>query len=348
MKLDAIAQHLDCLLDGDGNIEIRGLAGMEDAGPNELTFLSNLKYVKKLKNCRAGAIILSPDAPETKIPHLISKNPYLSFARAVNLFHEPLEPTPGIHPTASIAATAQLGEDYSIGANVVIGEDVRIGDRAILHPNTTIYPHARIGDDFLAHSQVVVRERSVIGDRVSLQNGAVIGGDGFGFAPTEDGSFEKITQAGIVILEDDVDIGSNTCIDRATIGETRIKSGTKIDNLVQIGHGSVVGENTALAAQVGLAGSTKVGDRVMLGGQVGAAGHLTIGDDVIAIAQTGIAKDVESGSRISGSPELDVRVWRRNYYVLQRLPALLRRVRSLERQLSEHGRVKKDTEASDT
>ena len=348
MKLDAIAQHLDCLLAGDGNVEIKGLAGIEDAGPDELTFLANLKYVKKLKNCRAGAIIVSPNAPETKIPHLVSKNPYLSFARAVKLFHEPLEPTPGIHPTASIAATAQLGEDYSIGANVVIGEGVRIGDRAILHPNATIYPHVQIGDDFLAHSQVVVREQSVIGDRVSLQNGAVIGGDGFGFAPTEDGSFEKITQAGIVILEDDVDIGSNTCIDRATIGETRIKSGTKIDNLVQIGHGSVVGENTALAAQVGLAGSTKVGNRVMLGGQVGAAGHLTIEDDVIAIAQTGIAKDVKAGSRISGSPELDVRVWRKNYYVLQRLPELLRRVRNLERQLGKDNRVKKDTGPSDT
>ena len=335
MKLAAIARHLDCELVGDGEVEILGAAGIEEAGPEDLTFFSNPKYLSKVRSCQAGAIIVSSDSPATDIPRLISENPYLSFARVIELFYRPPEVIPGIHPAATIAETAQLGEDYSIGANAVIGEGAVIGDRAVLHPNVIIYPYAQIGDDFVAHSHAVVREYCRIGDRVILQNGAVIGADGFGFAPRGDGSYQKILQAGIVVLEDDVEIGAQACIDRATVGETRIGSSTKIDNLVQIGHGSQVGKDTVLAAQVGLAGSTRVGDRVMLAGQVGVAGHLTIEDDVTAIGQTGIGRSVKAGSKIAGSPEMDSSLWRRNYVLLHRLPELVRTVQSLKKKLRE-------------
>ena len=335
MKLAAIARHLDCELVGDGEVEILGAAGIEEAGPEDLTFLSNPKYLSKVRSCQAGAIIVSSDSPATDIPRLISENPYLSFARVIELFYRPPEVIPGIHPAATIAETARLGEDYSIGANAVIGEGAVIGDRAVLHPNVIIYPYAQIGHDFVAHSHAVVREYCRIGDRVILQNGAVIGADGFGFAPRGDGSYHKILQAGIVVLEDDVEIGAQACIDRATVGETRIGSSTKIDNLVQIGHGSQVGKDTVLAAQVGLAGSTRVGDRVMLAGQVGVAGHLTIEDDVTAIGQTGIGRSVKAGSKIAGSPEMDLSLWRRNYVLLHRLPELVRTVHSLEKKLRE-------------
>ena len=335
MKLAAIARHLDCELVGDGEVEILGAAGIEEAGPEDLTFFSNPKYLSKVRSCQAGAIIVSSDSPATDIPRLISENPYLSFARVIELFYHPPEVIPGIHPAATIAETARLGEDYSIGANAVIGEGAVIGDRAVLHPNVIIYPYAQIGDDFVAHSHAVVREYCRIGDRVILQNGAVIGADGFGFAPRGDGSYQKILQAGIVVLEDDVEIGAQACIDRATVGETRIGSSTKIDNLVQIGHGSQVGKDTVLAAQVGLAGSTRVGDRVMLAGQVGVAGHLTIEDDVTAIGQTGIGRSVKAGSKIAGSPEMDSSLWRRNYVLLHRLPELVRTVQSLKKKLRE-------------
>ena len=200
MKLAAIARHLDCELVGDGEVEILGAAGIEEAGPEDLTFLSNPKYLSKVRSCQAGAIIVSSDSPATDIPRLISENPYLSFARVIELFYRPPEVIPGIHPAATIAETARLGEDYSIGANAVIGEGAVIGDRAVLHPNVIIYPYAQIGDDFVAHSHAVVREYCRIGDRVILQNGAVIGADGFGFAPRGDGSYHKILQAGIVVL----------------------------------------------------------------------------------------------------------------------------------------------------
>lgn len=333
MKLGQIAAELGCELRGSPDVEINGVAGIEDAVEDELTFISNPKYLSKLHSTRAGAILLSPDAPPVSLPTLISENPYLLFARAIELFYQPPAPVPGIHPTASIAEDAVLGENYSIGANVVISEGVRIGDNAVLHANVTIYPHAEIGDDFLAHSQVVVREHCRIGDRVILQNGAVIGADGFGFAPRQDGTFYKIIQSGIVVLEDDVEVGAHSCIDRATVGETRIGKGTKIDNLVQVGHGSTVGEHTLLAAQAGLAGSTRVGNFVKLAGQVGAAGHLRIGDRVIATAQTGIARDVEDGHVISGTPEMNSSLWKRIYVLLHEPPDLYRTVKRLQREV---------------
>lgn len=335
MKLGEIASRLKCQLRGDSEIEIRGVAGIDEAGPDELTFVSNPKYYSRISETRAGAIILSPEAAETETPTLRSSNPYLTFARAIELFYSPPAPVPGIHPTATIAETAVLGEDYSIGPNVVIGEGVKLGNNAVLYAGVTIYPHATIGDNFTAHSGACVREHSQIGNNVILQNGAVIGSDGFGFAPREDGTYYKIVQSGIVVLEDDVEIGANTCVDRATVGETRIRRGTKIDNLVQIGHGSQVGEDTVLAAQVGLAGSTRVGNRVMLGGQVGAAGHLSIGDGVIATAQTGIARSVEAGQFIAGSPEMKTSLWKKNYILMHEFPELVKTIRRLEKEVRE-------------
>ncbi|HRV08255.1 MAG TPA: UDP-3-O-(3-hydroxymyristoyl)glucosamine N-acyltransferase, partial [Acidobacteriota bacterium] len=267
MKLGDIARTLQCELRGPEDLEITGVAPIQEAVETELTFVANPKYYPQLSSTRAAAVILGKDAPPCDRPTLVSSNPYLAFAKAVELFYRPPRPVPGIHPTAVIADTAVIGENPSIGANVVIGDHVRIGARAVIHPNVTIYPCAEIGDDFVAHSHACVREYCRLGDRVILQNGAVVGADGFGFAPQEDGSFYKIVQAGIVILEDDVELGAHACVDRATVGETRIGRGTKIDNLVQIGHGSRVGEHNVLAAQVGLAGSTRVGNHVMLAGQ---------------------------------------------------------------------------------
>ena len=333
MKLIKIAQQLGCELRGPENIDITGAAGIDKAEENEITFVSNPKYISKIKSTHAGAIILSPDAPSTSIATLISENPYLDFARAIELFYEPPEPTPGIHPTASIAETATLGENYSIGAGVVIGEGARLGNNAILYPNVVLYPYAEIGEDFIAHANSVVREFCKIGDHVILQNGAVVGTDGFGFAPQTEGGYYKIVQSGIAVLEDDVEVGANACIDRATVGETRVEKGTKIDNLVQVGHGSSIGQHTILAAQVGLAGSTRVGNQVTLAGQVGAAGHLQIGDGVVATAQTGIARSVEPGKTISGTPEMDSNLWKRNYLLMQEFPKLVRTVTRLKEEV---------------
>ncbi len=334
MRLIEIAERLKCELRGPVDLEITGVAGIEDATESELTFVSNPKYVAKLSTTKAAAALVSAEVKAPDLPLLISENPYLDFARAIEFFYAPPLPIPGIHPTASIMETAELGEDFSIGANVVIGEGVRLGDRAVLYPNVTIYPHARIGHDFTVHSNSVVREHTRIGNGVTVQNGTIIGADGFGFAPDREGHYHKMVQSGVVVLEDEVEIGANACIDRATVGETRIEKGAKIDNLVQIGHGSRVGPDTVLAAQVGLAGSTKIGKGVRFAGQVGAAGHLEIADHVVATAQTGIARSVkEPGKIISGTPEMESRLWRKNYVLMHRFPDLVSKVKRLEKEI---------------
>ncbi len=335
MKLSDIANKLNCKLRGDGEIQIHGVAPIEEAQPDELTFVSNPKYLSKINATRAGAIILSSAAPFTSMATLIAENPYLVFAQAIELFYTSPEPIPGIHPTASIPDSAILGEGHSIGANVVIGEGVRLGDRAVVYPNVTIYPYAEIGDGFIAHSNAVVREYCQIGHRVTLQNGAVVGADGFGYAPQADESYYKMVQSGIVVLEDEVEVGANACIDRATVGETRVKRGTKIDNLVQIGHSSKVGQHSVLAAQVGLAGSTRVGDHVVLAGQVGVAGHLTIGDGVVATARTGIGRSVEANKKVSGAPEMDSTLWKRNYILMREFPDLVRTLKRLKKEVEQ-------------
>jgi UDP-3-O-[3-hydroxymyristoyl] glucosamine N-acyltransferase len=335
MKLRELAARLGCELRGDGEIEINGVAGMEYARSDQITFLANPKYAHKVKQSAAGAIIVHRDAAELPIPALLSENPYLDFARALEQFYQPPRPAPGIHPSAVIAPSARIGENASIGPCCVIGEHVAIGRNCILHPSVVIYEGAAIGDDFTAHSHAVVREHCRIGRRVILQNGAVVGGDGFGFAKKADGTHYKIVQSGPAVIEDDVEIQSLSNVDRATVGETRVRRGAKIDSLVQIGHACEVGEDNIICAQVGLAGSSILKKNVLLAGQVGVSGHLTIHDGAIVYAQSGIGGDVKPGQVVSGSPAFDAAVWLRAVTAFQRLPDLLKSMRQLEKRVAE-------------
>lgn len=327
MKLEEIAARLNCRLEGSGEVEITGIAGMDEATPSELTFLANRKYRAKLRSTRAAAIILGEDEASPGRPALRSDNPYLAFARALELFAPAPQHAAGIHPTAVIAPGVKIGRHASIGPYVVIEQDVELGDDCVLKSFVMIYRGAKIGNRFLAHSHAVVRENVLVGDDVILQNGAVVGGDGFGFAKQADGSYYKIVQRGTVIVENNVEIQANACIDRATMGETRLRRGAKVDNLVQVGHSCDVGENTLLCGQAGLAGSTRLGRNVVLAGQVGVAGHLTIGDNVIATAQSGIPADVEANKIVSGYPAIENAQWLKCSAVFHKLPELYSEVR---------------------
>jgi len=336
MKLSELAVALNSKLEGDGAIEITGVRGLEQAGDGHITFLANPKYAPRLKTTRASAVIAARAV--SGIPTLISANPYHDFARALELFYQPPRPKPGRHPLSAVAESAVIGEGASIGAFVAVGENVRIGRGAVLHPHVTIYEGAEIGDDFTAHSHAVVREFCRVGNRVILQNGVVIGGDGFGFARRADGSHHKIVQSGVTVIEDDAEIQSLTSIDRATIGETRVRRGAKIDSLVQVGHACVVGEDNIICAQTGLAGSSILEKNVLLAGQVGISGHLTIHEGVTVYAQSGIGGDVPAGSRMSGSPAFNAAEWLRAVTAFQKLPEILRTVRELKnaRELNKH------------
>jgi len=335
MKLGDIARALGCELVGDAETNITAVAGMEHAAPGELTFLANPKYAHKVKDTRASAILVAEALRDLPIASLVSKNPYLDFARALELFYQPPKPAPGIHPLASVAKSASIGDGASIGPFAVVGEHVMIGRNAVLHPHVVIYEGAEIGNDFLAHSHAVVREFCRVGNRVILQNGVVIGGDGFGFAKRADGTHYKIVQSGPAVIEDDVEIQSLTSIDRATVGETRVKRGAKIDSLVQVGHACVVGEDNIICAQTGLAGSSILERNVLLAGQVGISGHLTIHDNAIVYAQSGVGGDVEPGARISGSPAFAANVWLRAITAFQKLPELVKLVRDLKKKVEE-------------
>ena len=333
MKLSEIAAALGCRLEGDGELPITGVAGMEHAGPGQLTFLANPKYAPKVRHTKASAILIAKPVPS--LACLISANPYLDFARALALFYQPPRPALGIHPLAWVAHTAELGENCSIGPFAVVGERVRLGRNAVLHPHVVLYEGAEIGDDFLAHSHAVVREFCRVGHRVILQNGVVVGGDGFGFAKRADGAQFKIVQSGVTVIEDDVEIQSLTSIDRATVGETRVKRGAKIDSLVQVGHACVVGEDNIVCAQTGLAGSTVLERGVVLAGQVGSAGHLTVHEGAEVYAQSGIGGDVAAGARVSGSPAFAANEWLRAVTAFSRLPELLRTLRELKKKVEE-------------
>jgi UDP-3-O-[3-hydroxymyristoyl] glucosamine N-acyltransferase len=329
MTLAEIAAKLGCTVEGDGSVEITGVAGIEHGTPGTITFLSNPRYAVHLKKTAASAVVLGPKVNNPGLPALRSDNPYLTFAQVLELFYQPPRPPAGVHPTAVIAATARIGADSSIGPYVTIGEGVTIGDRAVLHPHVCIYAGVSIGRDFLAHSHAVVREYCRIGNRVVLQNGAIIGSDGYAFAQRADRSHHKIIGSGIVILEDDVEVQAHSSIDRANFGGTRICRGAKIDSLVQIGHSCTIGEDALLCAQVGVAGSTNVGKRVVMAGQSALAGHLTVGDDAVITAQSATSHDVEAGKMVSGSPAFDNRQWLRAVAAYERLPEILRTVRRL-------------------
>lgn len=336
MKLAEVAKHLGCRLEGPPDLEIRGVAGIEHAGPGQITFLANRKYFALLKSTRASAVLINEGAVierEHGLPPLAalrSANPYLAFAHAIELFYQPPRYAPGIHPTAIIAKSARLGDGAHVGPYCYVDEEAEIGRNTVLHSFVNIYRGAKIGDDFFAHAHAVVREFCRIGDRVTLQNGVIIGGDGFGFAKRPDGTWHKMAQSGPAILEDDVEVQANACVDRATVGETRIGRGAKLDDLVLVGHASQVGADTLLCGQVGLAGSTKVGNNCILAGQVGTAGHLSIGDGTILTAQSGVPNDVPQRSMYSGYPAVDNRQWLKMMAALNRLPDLQKRVRDLE------------------
>lgn len=328
MKLAEIASRLDARLEnGSPDLEITGVAGIEEAGEGQITFVANPKYVAAARRSRATAVIVAEDFPASGSAVLRSKNPYLAFARAIEFFYQPPSYTPGIHPTAVIHPSARIGSGSHIGPYVVIDQDVEIGANAVLLAHVVIYRGVKIGDHFFAHAHAVVREYCRLGDSVVLQNGAVVGSDGFGFAKDDSGTWYKIVQSGPAVLEDWVEIQANACVDRASIGRTLVANGAKIDNLVQVGHGSSVGENTLLCAQVGLAGSTEVGKNVILAGQVGVAGHCKIGDGAIATAQSGIPNDVPAKAIVSGYPAIDNKLWLRCVAVFNRLPEIAKAVR---------------------
>jgi UDP-3-O-[3-hydroxymyristoyl] glucosamine N-acyltransferase len=332
--LSELARQLGCELRGDGDVEVVGVAPLGTAGPGELSFATGNKYAELLAATRASAVI-RPASLDSPLPSLLSDNPYLTFARTVPLLHPPERLAAGVHPSAIVDPAARLGADVHVGPLAVVGPGASVGARTIIHAHVTVYAGAEIGEDCVLHSGVQVREGCVLGARVVIQNGAVIGGDGFGFARDAKGRYEKIQHLGRVVIEDDVEMGALSAVDRASLGETRIGRGTKIDNLVQIGHSVSIGPDTVLAGQVGIAGSTKLGARVTLAGQVGVAGHLEIGDDVIATAKTGVPHSVPSGRRISGYPAIDNRAWLKSSAVFAKLPELQRRLRALERKLAD-------------
>jgi UDP-3-O-[3-hydroxymyristoyl] glucosamine N-acyltransferase len=339
MKLSEVAQKLGCRLEGSPDIEIGAVAGIEHAQAGQITFLANRRYFPLLKTTRASAVLVEEGIALTRDPSLPplaalrTANPYLAFAHAIELFYQPPRYAPAIHPTAIIAKTARIGEGAHVGPYCFVDEEVEIGRNAVLHSSVTIYRGAKIGDDFFAHAHVVVREFCRIGHRAILQNGAIIGGDGFGFAKQKDGNWYKMQQPGPAVLEDDVEVQANACVDRATVGETRIGRGAKLDDLVLVGHASRVGANTLLCGQVGLAGSTRIGSNCILAGQVGTAGHLTVGDGSVLTAQSGVPNDVPPQSLYSGYPAVENREWLKTVAALNRLPDLQRRVRELESEL---------------
>jgi len=335
LKLSEIARRIDCRMAGTDDVEIYRVAGIDEAGPGDLTFVANRKYISRIKTTRASAIILGEDIPPVSIPSIRTSDPYLAFARALEQFFAPVVPEQGIHPAAIIAENVTMGSHPSIGAYAVIGKGCKLGAGVTIYPHVVLYPDVCVGDGSVLHSQVTVREGCILGSRVILQNGVVIGSDGFGFAPTKEGSFYKICQTGRVVIEDDVEIGANSAIDRAAVGDTIIRRGSKLDNLVQIGHGARVGEDCVLAAQVGLAGSTHLGNRVWVGGQVGFAGHLEVGDKAVITAQSGTSHDVPPGAVISGSPAFENSAWLRSTAAFAKLPQLVRKVRELEKEIQQ-------------
>jgi UDP-3-O-[3-hydroxymyristoyl] glucosamine N-acyltransferase len=330
MKLSTVAQALNARIqNASPDIEITGVSGIENAGAGQLTFVSNPKYNAAAKTTQASAVIVSETFPAISAGMLRSSNPYLAWAKAIELFYQPPHYSPGVHSTAVVHHTAKIGKHAHVGPYVVIDEEAVIGDNAVLLSHTVIYRGATIGNNFFAHAHAVVREFCHLGDNVLLQNGAIVGSDGFGFAKDDESHWHKIVQSGNVVVENDAEIQANACIDRASIGETRIGKGAKIDNMVHVGHSCTIGHDTLLCAQVGLAGTTDIGNNVILLGQVGVSGHVKIGDGAIAIAQSGIPQDVAPGAMVSGAPAIDHRLWLKCCAAYAKLPEIAKAVRRL-------------------
>ena len=342
MKLSEIAELTSSTIEsGSPDTDITGAAGLDIASEGTITFLANPKYTPQIQTTKAAAIFLAENAEldRADIAILRTKDPYLAYTKTLRLFHPEIPVAAGIHPSAVIDPTAHVAETAEISANVVIGKNARIGKGAKLFPNVTIYDGASVGENSVLHSGVSVRENCEIGNNCIVHNNSTIGSDGFGYAKTSDKQWLKIPQTGIVVLEDDVEIGANTSIDRASVGETRIKRGAKIDNLVQIGHSCTVDEDALICSQTGLAGSSVIGKRVILAGQVGIAGHMKVGDDAVKTAKSATSHDVPDGKVISGIPAFDNRDWLRSTAAYRKLGEIAQRVRELQKRLD---RLEKD------
>lgn len=334
MKLAQLAEQTNARIEGDADIDITGAAGLDEAMPSDVTFLANPRYASHVRTTRASAIYLGESVEGREgITILRARDPYLAYTRALRLFHPEPALEPFIHPAAIIDASAQIDEQVYIGAGACIGRGVRIAAGVRIHPNVTIYDNVSIGSDSVIHSGVAIREGAQLGHRVIIHNNAVIGSDGFGYAKDEGRRWLKIPQTGRVVIEDDVEIGACTTIDCASVGETIIRRGAKIDNLVQIGHSCTIGEDALICAQTGLAGSSHIGNRVILAGQVGIAGHLTVGDDAVLTAGSATSHDVPPGKMLSGKPAFDNREWLRSTAAFRRLGEMQRKNREMEARL---------------
>jgi len=338
MKLATLSGKTSAVIErGDANLELSGAAGLDIARSGEITFLANPKYTPQIKQTQASAIFLNEteQIERADIAVLRAKDPYLAYTRALRLFNPEPKFAPFVHPLSSIDETATVAADVSIDAFVSIGKNCVIESGVKIFPNATIYDGAKIGANSVIHSGVAVRVNCEVGSNCIVHNNAVVGSDGFGYAKDERKRWLKIPQTGNVVLEDDVEIGANTAIDCASVGETRIKRGAKIDNLVQIGHSCTIDEDALVCAQTGLAGSSVIGKRVILAGQVGIAGHLKVGDDAVVTAKSATSHDVENGKIISGIPAFDNRDWLRSIAAFRRLGEMARTIRDLQKKLAE-------------
>ncbi len=330
MTLKDLAARLDCPYEGAGGTEISGVASPETASPGDIIFITSGQYLRHLETTRASAVILAPGIDHSRLPVLRSPHPQKTFVRAIDILVPPAPPFPGIHPMAVIDPSARIGVGASIGPLCAIGANAVIGDAAVLHPNVTVYPDVVIGPGCVLHSGVHLRQGVRLGARVILHNGVVVGADGFAYLKDEDGTQVKIPQLGTVIIEDDVEVGANSTIDRAALGATIVRKGAKIDNLVMVAHNVEIGENAILVAQAGVAGSAKVGRGAILSGQVGVPDHVTIGDGAIVAAKSGVSSNVPAGAIVSGSPHLDIMVWRKFWAAAPRLYELLKEFKRLQ------------------
>jgi UDP-3-O-[3-hydroxymyristoyl] glucosamine N-acyltransferase len=333
-SLKELAAHLSGRLIGDPGTRVAGIGSLDEAKEGEITFLGNPKYAGKLATTRATAVVLPPGADNRGMAAIEVDNPYLAFAKLLTLFH--LRPTKpgGIMAGAWVGKDVTIGRDVTIYPGAFVADGVRLGDRVTIFPGVVLYEGVELGDDVTLHANVSIRNRCRIGDRVVIHNGAVIGGDGFGYAP--DGSqWYKIPQIGIVVIEDDVEIGANTTIDRAALDVTLVKRGTKIDNLVQIAHNCVIGENCMIVSQAGTAGSCTLGDNVTIGGNVGIVGHVRLGDNVMVGGMSGVAHNVPAGQIVSGIPAFPHKEWLKASVVLPKLPEMHKTLKTLEKRIAE-------------
>ena len=332
--LQEIARYLGGSVSGDGGILISGLATLDDAGEGQLTFLANPKYASKVATTSASAVLLPEGGNAHGHNAIFHPNPYLAFAKLLTLFYTAPAAWLGVMPGAFVAEGVKMGGDVSVYPGVSIAPGVVLGNRVTLHPGVVLYPGVTLGDDVTLYANVSVRERCRIGNRVTIHDGSVIGSDGFGYAP-DGNSWYKIPQIGIVVIEDDVEIGANSVIDRAALEVTRIGRGTKIDNLVQIGHNCIIGEECMIVSQVGISGSTQLGNHVIMGGQVGVAGHVKIGDNVMIAGQSGVTGNLSANLKVSGSPAIPHREWLKSSTLVPRLPELKKTVGDLEKRVAE-------------